>query len=139
MERLLEFATNHIALVSTFVALLLALFFLDRKKAGATISPQQTVLLMNKDACVLVDIRDKKDYSTGHIKGSLHITLSAIKERHTELKKFEGKTIVLVDKMGQHSGAAGKLFKDLGYSDVLRMQGGISEWQGQNLPLISKS
>ncbi len=138
MERLLEFATNHIGLVSTFVALLLALFFLDKKKAGAMVSPQQAVLMMNKDACVMLDVRDKKDYTTGHIKGSIHIPLGSLKERHDELKKHGDKKVIIVDKMGQHSGTAGKLLRDLGYADVMRLQGGLGEWQAQNLPISNK-
>ncbi|PIE43532.1 MAG: sulfurtransferase [Gammaproteobacteria bacterium] len=138
MERIIEFATNHWMLVSTFFGLLIALFLVDRRKAGASISPQQVVLLMNREEGVIVDIREKKDYSEGRIKGCIHIPLTSLKERHDELKKHESRTFILVDKMGQHSGAAAKTLKDLGYSNIVRMAGGIAEWRGQNLPLIKK-
>ncbi|PID42616.1 MAG: sulfurtransferase [Gammaproteobacteria bacterium] len=138
MDRIIEFATNHWILVSTFFGLLIALFLVDRRKAGASITPQQVVLLTNRDQGVIVDVREKKDFSEGRIKGCIHIPLALLKERHDELKKYESRTLVIVDKMGQHSGMAAKTLKGLGYANVVRMAGGMAEWRGQNLPLTKK-
>jgi len=43
---------------------------------------------------------------------------------------------VVVDKIGQHSGGVGKTLTKESY-DVRRLGGGISEWQGASLPLVS--
>ena len=138
MDRLFEFIGNHIELSGLFVALLLAFWFSERSRSGKVISPQMATLLMNKDEAVIVDIREKKEFAEGRITGSVHIPFDSLKERSVELKKYEGKQIVLVDKMGQNSGMAGKLLQTAGFDNVARMSGGISEWKASNLPLVKK-
>ncbi|GAA3974382.1 rhodanese-like domain-containing protein [Allohahella marinimesophila] len=136
MSQFIEFVTNNWILCSVFVGLLIALLFTEKKRSGKTLTPQQTVMLLNRDQGVVVDVRDKKDIAKGVITGSHHIPYSALKDRAPELKKFGEKTIVVVDKMGQHSGSAVKLLKTAGYTNVVRMGGGVVEWQSANLPLV---
>lgn len=138
MDRLFEFIGNHIELSGLFVALLAALWFSEKSRSGKAVSPQVATLMMNKDEAVIVDIREKKEYSEGKITGSLHIPYDSLKERSVELKKFNDKQIILVDKMGQHSGMAGKLLQAEGFDNVCRMSGGITEWKSSNLPLVKK-
>ncbi len=136
MERFLEFATNHFILVSLFIVFLGALFLVDRRRSGQSLSPQQATMRLNKDEAILVDLRDHKEYSEGHIKGAKNIPFSRLKERMSELSK--DKTIIFVDKAGQHSGMAGKMLKAEGYELIARMTGGIAEWRNGNLPLVKK-
>ena len=44
--------------------------------------------------------------------------------------------VVLVCKLGQHSGAAGKKLGAKGYTQVHRLKGGIGEWQAMQMPLV---
>lgn len=138
MDRLFEFVGNNIELSGLFVALLAALWYSEKLRSGKAVSPQVATLMMNKDEAVIVDVREKKEYSEGRIAGSIHIPYDSLKERALELKKFEGKQIILVDKMGQHSGMAGKLLQTEGFQNVCRMSGGIAEWKTSNLPLVKK-
>lgn len=138
MERFFEFIVNHWILSSTFVALLILLFALERRRAGQTLSPQAVTLLLNRDQAVILDVRDKKDFSEGRIKGAHHIPMASLKERATELKKYDGKQIVVVDKMGQHSAMAGKLLREAGFENIVRLQGGMGEWRGSNMPVSKK-
>ena len=138
MDRFLEFIVNHWELSTTFLALIVALIIVEKKRAGATLSPQQVTFMLNKDAAVLVDVREKKDFSEGHIKGSLHMPMSTLKERKAELDKHKDKQIIVVDKMGQHSGMACKTLKEIGVENAARLSGGIAERHGQNLPVAKK-
>ena len=38
--------------------------------------------------------------------------------------------------MGQHSGMAGTLLRKAGFQNVARLQGGVTEWRNQNLPVV---
>lgn len=137
-DRLFEFVTNHWILVSLFAGLLALLFFVEGRRAGKQMSPQEVVRLMNDEKAAIVDLRERKDFTEGHIKGSLHLPFANLKERASELKKFEGKQIVLVDKMGQHSGMASKQLRADGFENVVRLSGGIAEWRNSSLPLAKK-
>lgn len=138
MERLFEFVVNHYILVSIFVALLLALFLLESRRGGKKVSAQEAVNLINRDEAVVVDIRERKEFNEGRITGSIHIPLSAIKERAGELKKHQDKTVIVVDKMGQHSAMAVKQLNAEGYPNVVRLSGGIGDWKASSLPLVKK-
>ncbi|MGM0953903.1 MAG: rhodanese-like domain-containing protein [Pseudomonadota bacterium] len=140
MDRLFEFVVNHYILVSLFAAFLVAILVLEARRGGAKVSSQGLVSLMNKDEAVIVDIRDRKDFAQGHITGSVHIPLNSVKSRANELNKFKDKDvqIVVVDKMGQHSAMAVKQLNAEGFDSVVRLNGGIADWQGENLPLVKK-
>ena len=138
MERVFEFAVNHYILVSLFVAFLLAILVLESRRGGKKISAQGAVNLINRDEAVVVDIRDRKDFNEGRITGSINIPLNSIKSRASELKKFKDKQIIVADKMGQHSAMAVKQLNAEGYANVVRLNGGVADWNGSNLPLVKK-
>ena len=137
MDQFLEFVGNHLELVGLFVALLVALIVVESRRGGKNIGPQDLVRMINRDEAVVIDVREKKDLAEGIIADSIHVPYTSIKERAEELRKHAGKTIVVVDKMGQHSGAAVKLLKAAGIENVMRLQGGVTEWKNATLPLKS--
>jgi rhodanese-related sulfurtransferase len=138
MERILEFAVSHYILVSLFAALMIALIVLESSRGGQKVSAQVAVSLINRDEAIVVDIRDRKDFNEGRITGAINIPLSGLKSRVSELKKHEGKQIIVADKAGQHSATAVKQFKEEGFTNVVRLNGGIADWRGSNLPLVKK-
>lgn len=138
MDRLFEFVVNHYILVSLFVAFLVAILILESRRGGAKISAQGAVNLINKDEAVVVDIRDRKDFGEGRITGSINIPLNSLKSRANELSKFKDKQIIVADKMGQHSAMAVKQLNAEGFSNVVRLNGGIADWKASNLPLVKK-
>jgi rhodanese-related sulfurtransferase len=138
MERILEFAVSHYILVSLFAALLIALIVLESSRGGQKISAQAAVTMINRDQAIVVDIRDRKDFNEGRITGAINIPLNALKSRVSELKKHESKQIIVADKMGQHSAMAVKQLKEEGFANVVRLNGGVADWRGSNLPLVKK-
>jgi rhodanese-related sulfurtransferase len=138
MERVFEFAVNHYILVSLFAALLIALIILETRRGGQKISAQAAVSLINRDEAIVIDIRDRKDFTEGRITGAINIPLASLKSRASELKKHEDKQIIVADKMGQHSAMAVKQLKEEGFNNVVRLNGGIADWKGSNLPLVKK-
>ena len=138
VEQLIEFVTNHWILVSVFLALLVALAVVETQRAGRKVGPQEAVMLLNRDEAVVVDIREKKEFSEGHIKNAIHVPMAKLKESDNQLRKHSDKLILLVDKAGQHSGMAVKeLPKDHGLN-VARLSGGMMEWRNANLPVTTK-
>ncbi|BEH15856.1 MULTISPECIES: rhodanese-like domain-containing protein [Marinobacter] len=138
MDRLFEFVVNHYILVSLFVAFLVAILVLESRRGGTKISAQGAVTLINKDEAVVVDIRDRKEFGEGRITGSINIPLNSLKSRANELSKFKDKQIIVADKMGQHSAMAVKQLNAEGYANVVRLNGGITDWRASNLPLVKK-
>lgn len=129
------FLSEQWILVSILGALATALFVFESRRGGKALSLQELTRLVNKDEAVVVDVREKKEYKAGHIVDAIHIAHQKLASRLSELEKHKSKIIIVVDKAGQHTGAAVKVLKDAGFS-ANRMQGGMAEWTGQNLPVV---
>ena len=93
-------------------------------------------MLINRKSAVVVDVRDRKEFDSGHIVDSLNIPLGKLKQRLNELIKHKKKPLIVVCKIGQHSGEAAKVLQEAGYEQVVRLSGGLSEWKAQSLPLV---
>ena len=139
MEQYLEFIGNNLILVGIWIALALALIFHRSKTGAQSVGPQQAVMLINRNDGVVLDIRDKKDYDTGHIVDSVHIPHTKLSAQLGELDKLKTRPIIVVCKMGQNSGDACKILRSAGFEQVVRLRGGMAEWRAQNLPLVQKA
>jgi rhodanese-related sulfurtransferase len=135
-EQIFEFITNHPFLVGTFIFLVVAFLINEGKQGGASVSTSNLVSMVNREDAVVLDVRDKKEFGLGHISGAVHMPLSSIENRASELEAKKDKPIILVCKMGQHSSAAGKKLKTLGFENVRRLSGGMAEWNAAGLPVV---
>jgi len=138
MDRFLEFAANHYLLVGTFVALLIAYLATEMARGGQSVSPQGLSVLVNQQNARVIDVRDPAEFKTGYITGSENIPYSRISERLEELKKDLERPIVVVCNIGQTAGAASSQLKAAGLTQVYKLDGGISNWKSQSLPLVKK-
>lgn len=136
MDRVIEFAFNHVALVGSFLGLLAAFLFLESRRGGLSVSSQQLTNLVNTEGALVLDVRDRKEYGAGHITESTNIPYVKLEERIGELNSHKDAPIVVVCKMGQHSGAAGKILTKHGFANVRRLTGGIGTWTADGLPLV---
>lgn len=68
--------------------------------------------LVNQGA-VIVDVRTKSEYNTGHIQGSKNMPLDSIRTKINELKKLN-KPLITVCRSGARSGMAKGILKSAG-------------------------
>lgn len=88
--------------------------------------------LKNSRDAILLDVRTNAERTRGHIQGSLHIPLHAIVRQSDTLDKYRGKEIICYCQSGNRSISAAARLKKLGFT-VANMQGGIGEWNFQQL------
>ncbi|WP_100074284.1 rhodanese-like domain-containing protein [Chryseobacterium camelliae] len=69
-----------------------------------------------RNGAVILDVRTEKEYHTGHISGSLNISLGTIRERYTELDP--NTTYITVCSHGLRSVKAEKILKEKGFKKV---------------------
>ncbi|KPB16191.1 rhodanese-like domain-containing protein [Pseudomonas savastanoi] len=135
VAHLLEFATNHYLITGAFVILLGLLIAYELSKCGASLSTRELTALVNSDQGVVIDVRSKKDFTAGHIVGSLNFPQDKVLTRTAELQKYKDKTLIIVDAMGQHAGTTARELLKSGFK-AAKLSGGISSWRGDNLPLV---
>jgi rhodanese-related sulfurtransferase len=129
------FASEQWVLISVFLLLLYVFAFTERTKGGKPIAVTEVVAMMNADQASLVDVRSANEFQAGHIHGAINIPHTKLASRISELEKNRSKIIVVTDQMGQHAGGVGRSLTKEGY-DVRRMSGGMTEWQGQQMPTV---
>jgi rhodanese-related sulfurtransferase len=124
MDRLIEFATNHLLLVGGFVAVLLLLIWteLQRRVSGLLeLSPAQAVPWMNDGDVVIVDISPVADFNKGHIVNARNIQPSRLAKPDAEMA----------------TGAASSLRK-MGAEQVAILKGGMAAWRSDQFPVTTK-
>ncbi len=135
MEQLNIFITGNWLMLLLWVVLL-AMIVQSFIKSNYDKSPQQVVLLMSheKDS-VIVDVREDKEYQTGHIKDSIHIPLGSLASRISEIEKHKNKNVILSCRSGSRSGRACGILKKNGFEQLHNLRGGILAWENENLPV----
>jgi len=137
MALLFEFLEQEFLLVGALLAVIVMLVLHESRRSGPSVTPQQAINLVNAEDGLFLDLRDAGDFKQGHIVGAVNIPASKIPDRMAELEKYRDKPIVLVCKMGQQSGAAGKQLKAANYDKVYKMTGGMMEWGNLQLPTVT--
>lgn len=135
MIKFLDFISQEWMLVSGLCVLVYLFAMNEMKRGGRYINHHDLTRLVNEDKGVVVDIRDSNEVSDGVIVGSILINHAKLDGENPELIESKDKTIILVDKMGQHAGSVGPRLTKKGF-DVVRLKGGIAEWKSANLPLV---
>ena len=132
MERWLEFMGNHPFLFGTLGVLMVLFFVLEGQRNGRKISPQSLGILVKAKNAQLIDLRDAKDFRDGHISGSRNIPYSQINAQAEELKASD-RPLVFICNLGQVAGTA---LQTVAHADSYRLDGGISNWKAQGLPVV---
>lgn len=91
-------------------------------------------LINHKDALVL-DVREEKEYQSGHVLNSMLIPLFKLNERIGELEKYRDRPVIVMCRSGNRSTSACALLGKQGFTQVYNLAGGITAWQKANLPL----
>jgi len=139
MDTYLEFASEHVILVSALAVSFFVLIFSEirRKASGITnIEPQAAVKLINADAVVL-DLRGADAFARGHIVNAKNIPFEELDANEDKISKFKSRPILAVCDSGMTSSRAVDSLRKTGVESVYGLKGGIAAWTQANLPLVT--
>jgi rhodanese-related sulfurtransferase len=108
----------------------------EKSRGGNRVDCNQLTNLVNKESACLVDVRPKSEFETGAIAGSINIPFEELDNRNDELLKQQENPMVLICKMGRNAALAGEKLQKHGYKITYVLQGGITTWQQEGLPLV---
>jgi rhodanese-related sulfurtransferase len=84
---------------------------------------------------VLVDVREESEWAKDHLPGAIHLGKGVI-ERDVEQRVSDlNAPVVLYCGGGYRSALAADSLQQMGYRNVLSMDGGIREWREKGFPL----
>lgn len=139
MEQFIEFAGNHVVLVSALLMSFFLVLFMEirRKTLGVSnIEPQDAVKLINSDAVVL-DLRSAEAFARGHIVNAKNVPYDEIDGNRDKLDRYKDKPIVAVCDAGITSARLVAGLRKAGLENVYSLRGGINAWTQQSMPLVT--
>ena len=134
----MNFFANNIALV--FLVLVsggLLLFPKLLSSSQKAISVRESVILMNKENIVLVDVRSPEDFIAGKITNAINIPLDKIADHAEQLQNYSKKQLLFYCQKGFRSTQAVKIVSKLGLNNSVSIDGGMDAWAKENLPIVS--
>ncbi|MDA8193528.1 MAG: rhodanese-like domain-containing protein [Thermaerobacter sp.] len=95
-----------------------------------TITGEELDRLLKSGAhLTLLDVRELKEYRSGHIKGSRLIPLMELSKRSHELRGDH--PIVTICRSGRRANRASRILRGAGFDRVRTLQGGVEKWPGR--------
>jgi phage shock protein E len=80
------------------------------------LGPKVNYAELVQQGAVILDVRSKGEYQSGHIKGSINISVDTLNNNLSKLKK--DKTIITCCASGMRSAAAKNILKSNGFNEV---------------------
>jgi rhodanese-related sulfurtransferase len=133
-----SFLLENFPLVAIFVASGVMLFWPEISRLGAggsEIGTLEATRLMNQGTTLVLDVRGQKEYAAGHLPRARHIPAEELAKRVEEIGKYKDKPVLLTSAAGPRGGAASRVLKSAGFTQVYRLKGGLDAWQQASLPL----
>ena len=80
-------------------------------------APSVNYAQLLQEGAIIVDVRSKGEYLSGHIKGSINISVDTLQSNFSKLKD-KNKTIITCCASGMRSASAKSILKSNGYTSV---------------------
>jgi len=140
MEQYFEFATNHIWLVTAFLAVLAALAWniINGEGSKDAVDPIGATALINHEDAVVLDVRSMNEFKGGHILNAENIPLNSLSNSVKSLEKHKSKPIIAVCRSGSRSSSACSTLRKAGFENVHNLRGGMLAWESASLPVKRK-
>ena len=84
---------------------------------------------------MLVDVREESEYAKDHLPGAIHLGKGIIERDIEERVPDPSTPMVLYCGGGFRAALAADNLQEMGFRNVLSMDGGIREWREKGLPL----
>lgn len=105
------------------------------KGAQGGLSPNEAVMLMNREKAVVVDVCEPQEYAAGHVNGAKNIPLSQLESQLASAIKNKTNPLILVCASGVRSSRAVAIANKLGFEKAHSLAGGMGAWRQAGLPI----
>jgi rhodanese-related sulfurtransferase len=99
------------------------------------VSCAEATQLLNRQDAVFLDVREPKEFEGGRLPRAIHIPLSQLAGRTSELAKFVSRPIVAYCGNGRRGPSAASALAKAGFKEIYNLQGGIAAWKKDGLPV----
>lgn len=142
VNEIFPFFKNHPILTLGWVAIAFMIIQMTVKMKLSkvkVISNAIAIQMINNQNAAVVDLRNADNFKKGHIAESINILPIDIKNGSTKsIDKYKALPVILVDENDLNTVALGETLSKQGFNHLFALKDGITGWNGENLPLVTK-
>lgn len=102
------------------------------------VSPVQVYeALYSEDKLQLVDVRTTEEFSVSHLKNAQNICVTSNDFKAKVAALDKDKPVYVYCKKGGRSAKAASILKEMGFSEVYDLQGGLTSWEQEGLEVVN--
>ncbi len=102
--------------------------------ASGGVSPQDAVMMINREKAVVIDVSTPEEFAAAHVKGARNIPLDQLATATKGLPVNKTLPVLVVCATGLRSGKAVSQLKQMGHERTQLINGGMKAWRAANLP-----
>jgi len=80
---------------------------------------------------IKIDVREGAELEFGVMDGAIHIPVQSVPGRLNDLESYKEETIVLLCRSGRRSDQVGGFLEEMGFKDVINLDGGMNAWAAE--------
>lgn len=100
-----------------------------------TVNPQQFKKLLLLDEIQLVDVRTSEEFNAGHIEDAINIDVNQSNFKTKVSRLDKSKPVLVYCRSGKRSDNAAEILKEMGFTKIVALEGGMISWEAANLPI----
>ncbi|MDQ3122474.1 MAG: rhodanese-like domain-containing protein, partial [Actinomycetota bacterium] len=86
-------------------------------------------LLASSEPPLFLDVRETDEWEEGHIPGAVYVSRGRLEQQIEGLVPDKSRPLIVYCAVGSRSAFAAKALGELGYSDVVNLAGGFTDWK----------
>lgn len=90
---------------------------------------------LTREKSIIVDVSEPADYKKAHIPDAVNMPAKTLAKDLKPVEKHKNKNVILVCRMGSKSHSVAKQLVRSGFEKVYVLNGGMSAWEKENLPV----
>lgn len=125
-------------LVSRIITALLA-GLMAASAFGAHVAPMNPATLAQQlddnTAPLILDVRTKWEFDSGHVPGALHIPHTALASRVSDIPVDKKDSVVVYCEQGPRARKAESILENAGFGKVRTLEGHMAYWRSEGYPI----
>jgi rhodanese-related sulfurtransferase len=111
------------------------MFLFRRNGPRVTVDEARSRTSGDRPDAVLLDVREKPEWTAGHVPGAVHVPLTKLVAGGTLPAEAEGRPLVVICRSGHRSQQAARILAERGMQAV-DVEGGMNAWAAAGHPVI---
>lgn len=108
-------------------------------QVNSILEPKDFLQKLKNSNSILIDVRTPEEFETGHIKNAIDLDYRNASFSHKIRKLDPSKTYMIYCRSGKRSASTIDSLKNLGFTHLYDLKGGINAWKTENLPVVGEA